>query len=597
MFIPALVDLFKYKVVGSIFVLACWSPIDEVKFVKEFSRLGMSVTFACDPKILDKALDIHFQGVLYIEQNNSNLLDKVNRKHFSHWYKWLIISKEIPDALHAVRYDSDMAILREEIEVSDNETLSEKNVATSLTVDPATTIFFDDIFVHPEAGATQHNWAYWSPRGLQVTRDWQRIRRRMDVQRYLFRIAAPVAHYSEDTYKGSFAEYLEDMTVLDSGLRCGFGATLLLIEAVNATGVLMPVRYWVSEEKNSTQAVLSTEEAELGGGPLRILKRRMEFVDFIVPMWFISVGFTYLAERESSSNMYVEPFTAGVWWSCLAIGITLAIAQRMASRKREDKDGAFIAVLATWLQQDASAVSDGLSGRWTFIVLSVCSMLVHAYYTSAIVSALMSTGRGGPKTLRELADSRYAIASEDHDFIRDAMFNVQTNWDELEYLKKRKMTSKFYQDIHYGVQLVRQGYTAYHAEYHQLYHYLYKFSDIDICKMQHVDTIPEAMTWLTTTVRGQWTNIFKSAGAWLYETGLARRLVSQLQIKLPPCRAALLAERVTFWDVAPLLALTTLGAIASLGLLGLEIIFAKWAKKDSRVLQMSNSEVSLIVIE
>lgn len=64
-----------------------------------------------------------------------------------------------------------------------------------------------------------------------------------------------------------------------------------------------------------------------------------------------SVGFTYLSERESSSNMYVEPFTAGVWWSCLAIGCSLALAQRVSSRSQEEKDGSFYAVLATWLQQ------------------------------------------------------------------------------------------------------------------------------------------------------------------------------------------------------------------------------------------------------
>lgn len=66
----------------------------------------------------------------------------------------------------------------------------------------------------------------------------------------------------------------------------------------------------------------------------------------------------------------------------------------------------------------------GLSGRWTFLVVSISSMLVHAYYSSAIVSALMSTGRGGPDSLRSLADSRYAIASEDYDYIRHMMFNV-----------------------------------------------------------------------------------------------------------------------------------------------------------------------------
>jgi hypothetical protein len=66
---------------------------------------------------------------------------------------------------------------------------------------------------------------------------------------------------------------------------------------------------------------------------------------------FCSVGFIYLAERESSSNMYVEPFSASVWCSSLIVGVILAIAQRVTARHLEEKDGAVIGVLATWLQQ------------------------------------------------------------------------------------------------------------------------------------------------------------------------------------------------------------------------------------------------------
>ncbi|RVE53965.1 hypothetical protein evm_001368 [Chilo suppressalis] len=397
-----------------------------------------------------------------------------------------------------------------------------------------------------------------------------------------------VAHYSKEIYNGTFEEYLLDSTVPDPGLRCGYAASSLLIESINASEVLLPVMLWVSDKSNSSMMLmLETAEAELGGGVLRPMTTRITRVDYIMPIWLFSVGFTYLAERESSSNMYVEPFTAAVWGCCLVVGVTLALALWLTSRNMEEREGAFMAVLATWLQQDASAVPSSLSGRWTFTVLSVCSMLVHAYYTSAIVSALMSSGRGGPRTLTQLADSRYAIASDDHDFIRSIMFDVKTNWTDLEYLKKKKVTPKFYQDIKYGVQLVQQGYTAYHAEYHQLYPYLNILSDPDICKMQHVDTIPEIssdlqmMSWVTAARKGQYTNLLRIAGAWLQETGHAKRLISRMRIQPPPCRAAMLAERVTFWDVMPLLGLTALAAVTSFCLLGLEILVAKWRRHHS----------------
>lgn len=64
-----------------------------------------------------------------------------------------------------------------------------------------------------------------------------------------------------------------------------------------------------------------------------------------------SVGFTYLAERESASNMFLEPFSPGVWWSCLAIMAVLALVERLTAKTPLEKDGAFYTVLTTWLQQ------------------------------------------------------------------------------------------------------------------------------------------------------------------------------------------------------------------------------------------------------
>lgn len=68
---------------------------------------------------------------------------------------------------------------------------------------------------------------------------------------------------------------------------------------------------------------------------------------------------------------------------------------------------------------------------------------------------------------------------------------METNWDDLEYLKKKKMTSKFYQELERGVELIKEGNTAFHTEYNQIYSYFKNFSDDQICKIQHVDTIPE----------------------------------------------------------------------------------------------------------
>ncbi|XP_050553066.1 ionotropic receptor 75a-like [Spodoptera frugiperda] len=546
---------------------------DQIKFTRELSQFGMSSTFSCDPGILDHIRHHYLQGVIYMTHKHDDMLmfKKMKPIHFMMKYKWLIVGDHVPDALRKIRYDSDVAFL-ECNSVMNNGT---RDIA-------ATPVHIYDAYVHPRDGISINFWAHWTnASGLVLTHERERILRRLDLKRYPLKIATPVGHYSSDKYDGTFVDFLEDESISDQdpGIRSGYGTSMLLTEVVNAQDVLIENELWAAMiNNNSMYVMLSMGEADLSGGILRILWDRTFTLDYVMPIWPFRVGFTYLAERESSSNMYLEPFSPAVWWSCLAMMAILALVERVTSKTPREKDGAFYTVLTTWLQQDASAVPEGASGRWAFTVLSVSAMLVHAYYTSAIVSALMSTGRGGPDSLKALGDSKYAIASEDYDYMRYLFFDVETTWDDLEYLKKKKMTSKFYQELERGVELIQQGSTAFHSEYNQIYPHFKTFSDEHICKLQHVDTIPETLTWITSTKDGQWTEVLRTAGGWLLETGLGKRLVARLRIPQPPCRASLLAERVKLGDIAPLLVLTVFGALLSVVLLGVEILVAK-AKK------------------
>ncbi|KAG6461429.1 hypothetical protein O3G_MSEX012626 [Manduca sexta] len=541
----------------------------------------MLATITCDQSYLAN-IQQKIQGVLYINHYGDKLLSQVDRDYFSIQYKWLIVGEENVD-LHNIRYDADVTYVNRKLQISrlNKSEISQHEV-----------IHFQDVYAHPDDGVSIHSWAYWMENKFVLTHDRARTLRRLDLKGHPLRIATPTGLYTEETYNGTFSEYLADEKLLrmDSGIRSAHESSWLIIDRLNATYVLLPTLLWSTEFHNNSMFVkLQNGDAELSGAILRVLLSRINRLDYIQPIWPFHVGFSYLAERESSSNMFVEPFAVSVWWACLGMGFILVLAQKVTSRTRMEKDGAFFTVLATCLQQDASAVPEGLSGRWTFIVLSVSSMLVHAYYTSAIVSSLMSTGRSGPETLRDLADSRYAIASEDYDYMRYLFFDVKTNWDDLEYLKKRKMTSKLYQTTEFGVKLVQRGDTAFHGEFNQIYPYFGTFTDDQICKLQYLDTLPESMTWVTTKLRGQWTNVFRSAGYWIQEVGLSKRLVSRLKAPRPSCRAALLAERVKFGDVALLMMLTVFGAVLSLILLGLEILFAKWRKRNTPLVREGSS--------
>uniref|UniRef100_A0A2H1V7D4 SFRICE_002734 n=1 Tax=Spodoptera frugiperda TaxID=7108 RepID=A0A2H1V7D4_SPOFR len=74
MLAQAIVEFFKYKVVSSIIILACWKPTDQIKFTRELSQFGMSSTFSCDPGILDHIRHHYLQGVIYMTHKHDDML-------------------------------------------------------------------------------------------------------------------------------------------------------------------------------------------------------------------------------------------------------------------------------------------------------------------------------------------------------------------------------------------------------------------------------------------------------------------------------------------------------------------------------------------
>nr|AXY83448.1 putative ionotropic receptor 27 [Conopomorpha sinensis] len=583
MLFPAIAAFFRHKIVSYVTVLACWSSVDQVHFANNLTEYGLRVTITCDPRPLDLFDYLRFHGVITFSDSVNFPFHKLKPDHYTSWYKWLIIGDSVPSTMMIGRYDADIALLNNRGYHDENGDRNQSEIGYTKA---ETYLPLLDVYFHGNFGVSLHPWAEWSPgdAGLQILHDTERIKRRLDLKGYPIRISTPLAQYSSDLFNGTFLEYLTDTTnmEMDGTIKCTYLASVMITEVLNATDVLLPTLYWTSEASNSSMILMVRNgEAEIAGGGLRIIRTRIERLDYVMAIWPFSVGFTYLAERESSGNMFLAPFSWGVWATCGVAIIVLSVMQKITAQDHKEKEGALLGVVATWLQQDANTVPAGSSGRWTFTVMCLCSMLVHAYYTSAIVSALMSAGRSGPATLRELADSKYSIASADYDYMRYYMFDRDSKREDLEYLKRKKMTASFYQPLSRGVKLISDGNTAYHGEYNNLFPQLKSFTDDKICKLAYVDTIPKTLSYVVTNKRSQFTNVMRIVSYWIHETGHRSRLVSRYRSQPAPCRSAMLAERVKFGDIAPMYAAVAGLAACSVLVLGAEILLARWSGRGA----------------
>lgn len=121
-----------------------------------------------------------------------------------------MIADGVTDTLNNVRYDSELALLqlsRTDMEESITPYKSMNVTALSVTgnTGEAAEFSFKDVYVHPSNGVSVHPWASWDQkRGFLVQHEADRIKRRLNLMKFPFRLSTPVRLvFISDPYSGT----------------------------------------------------------------------------------------------------------------------------------------------------------------------------------------------------------------------------------------------------------------------------------------------------------------------------------------------------------------------------------------------------------
>ncbi|CAH1367043.1 unnamed protein product, partial [Tenebrio molitor] len=106
-------------------------------------------------------------------------------------------------------------------------------------------------------------------------------------------------------------------------------------------------------------------------------------------------------------------------------------------------------------QQDSSIFPNGYSGRIVFLVLQILSILLYNYYTSSIISSLLSKPPEAFHTLDELGHSRLEIGIEDLPYTI-TWFTIMNDSD-VQYIYKNKKKSQYKELFHITLRKTRQS--------------------------------------------------------------------------------------------------------------------------------------------
>ncbi|KAF2892104.1 hypothetical protein ILUMI_14069, partial [Ignelater luminosus] len=160
----------------------------------------------------------------------------------------------------------------------------------------------------------------------------------------------------------------------------------------------------------------------------------------------------------------------------------------------------------------ATFIPKPTSGRFTLLSLLIMSLLLYNYYTSSIVSSLLSGLPPPFETIEELSHSDLEVGLEDIVYTR-TLFEV-TKDERIKHLYKHKVLAHnnqpSYMTVAEGIARVKSGGFAYHSEPILAYSIVERtFEPYEICELAEIHVFTPTILWVMAQKQGQYNKLFQ----------------------------------------------------------------------------------------
>ncbi|KAJ8943880.1 hypothetical protein NQ318_019363 [Aromia moschata] len=233
----------------------------------------------------------------------------------------------------------------------------------------------------------------------------------------------------------------------------------------------------------------------------------------------------------------LKPFTKETWFVTLGAMLVMSMALKTAywidvthfnSRIRYSFFTSLLIIISILTQQGSAVVPHRLGGRIVFFGSLIFSILLYNYYTSSLVSSLLSTKPPAPKTFKDLYESDLQVGVENAPHV--ISYIVQMINDT--YLALLNST-KIYQSSHpnywtpkEGLEKVRQGGYAFYIAESTAYDIISRtFDNMQICNLGKVILMPASTVGLLLPKKSQYTELFQISSAMMRQGGIIKKTV------------------------------------------------------------------------
>ncbi|XP_076264160.1 uncharacterized protein LOC143198684 [Rhynchophorus ferrugineus] len=246
-------------------------------------------------------------------------------------------------------------------------------------------------------------------------------------------------------------------------------------------------------------------------------------------------------------NVYLMPFDVTSWHCillCMGVAIILlSVVVLLNKWINVHSEGAFIVdifmlVTSMLLQRSWTFQIKGVAGRIAIAALSISFMILFTFYSACIIIFLQKTSNT-IQTFSQIYALNYGVGAANVSYSR-YYFTVSADehWRSIIYRERiSKSPDKFFLAHEEGIERVRRGHFTYHLQATVAHFIMSKtFTNQEICSIRKLPGIYGTTNpYLASNKNASHTKHYKIGFLRLFETGLHKRLLRRLFMKMPKC--------------------------------------------------------------
>uniref|UniRef100_A0A182VLJ6 Ionotropic receptor 75a N-terminal domain-containing protein n=1 Tax=Anopheles merus TaxID=30066 RepID=A0A182VLJ6_ANOME len=286
-----------------------------------------------------------------------------------------------------------------------------------------------------------------------------------------------------------------------------YALLVVLRDFHNFTIKFRPTRGWAGRLRSGYRlgllGVVQRHETDVAATGIIMRLSRQPELDSIHYSWAFETGFIYKITPDigskSEGNGFVAPFSLPVWVALLlTLALSVLVLQYLARLSAAERNtratmAYVLDVMACVAQQGVPNVSRLVPARVAVIVLLVANLVLYNYYTSTVVSGLLSSQMIGPETIAQVIDSPLQLSLTDTGYhrilLREQTLPYSTRMHERKALPPRSPNDlPLFTDVEHAVPYLRRGGHVLHCELTEVYPAIAnQFTANEICELRTVE--------------------------------------------------------------------------------------------------------------